>query len=90
MAAVVSGRVLGQGGDPVGGARVFFTAGPVDLPDIAELTGSDGSFALAAPAPGKYRLSAHGPWGKAMVELSVGSEDLSGLEFRLLDPELKL
>ncbi len=29
---------------------------PVDVPDIAALTGDDGTFVVTAPAPGRYRL----------------------------------
>lgn len=87
MAAIVSGRVLGQDGDPVRGARVFFTGAPVALPDLAELTSGDGSFALGAPAPGEYRLSVHGRGGVAVLELRVASDDITDLEVRLGNAE---
>jgi len=35
---------------------VFFTEGPVPLPDIAMLTDERGEFSLSAPAAGTYRI----------------------------------
>jgi hypothetical protein len=53
-ASVISGVVRGPDGKPVSNARVYFTAGPVPLPEIAALTDSNGAFSLTAPAPGEY------------------------------------
>ena len=52
--SVISGVVHDQRGKPVANARVYFTDGPVPLPDIAALTDVNGAFSLTAPAPGKY------------------------------------
>ena len=52
--SVISGVVHDPRGEPVANARVYFTDGPVPLPDIAALTDSGGAFSLTAPAPGKY------------------------------------
>lgn len=52
--SVISGIVRGPDGKPVSNARVYFTAGPVPLPEIAALTDSGGAFSLTAPAPGEY------------------------------------
>ena len=41
------------------GARVLFTSAPAPLPDIAALTGEDGTFTLSVPVPGKYELAVH-------------------------------
>lgn len=54
---VIFGRVLGPGGKPIGNARVYFTQGPVPLPEIAALTDDSGKFSLTAPAPGKYVIA---------------------------------
>jgi Carboxypeptidase regulatory-like domain len=56
---VVKGVVRDAAGKPVPGARVMFVEGPVALPDVAALTGADGSFAMAAPAAGTYQIEAH-------------------------------
>lgn len=56
---VLSGRVTGPEGQPIAGANVMFTWGPVDLRDIAQTTGPDGTFALTAPAEGRYRIAVH-------------------------------
>jgi hypothetical protein len=55
---VIRGVVVAAGGRPVAGARVFFRSGPGLLPDIAALTGGDGTFALTAPAAGTYEVAA--------------------------------
>ncbi|HVQ36305.1 MAG TPA: carboxypeptidase-like regulatory domain-containing protein [Pyrinomonadaceae bacterium] len=55
---VISGVVLGPKGKPVSEARVYFTAGPSPLPEIAALTDSSGSFSLTAPVPGEYVVEA--------------------------------
>lgn len=54
--SVIRGVVHDANGRPVEMARIYFKYGPVPLPDVAMLTGSDGSFALTAPAPGTYQL----------------------------------
>ncbi len=54
--SLISVRVLDTEGQPVAGARVLFTAGPVAIPDIAALTDGGGSAVLVAPAPGAYEL----------------------------------
>jgi hypothetical protein len=53
---VMAGRVLDAAGAPVEQARVAFADAPVAVPDVAAVTGADGRFALAAPAPGRYAL----------------------------------
>lgn len=53
---IISGVVRDQQGNPIAGARVAFTAGPVPLPDIAALTDSGGRFTLSAPARGRYAI----------------------------------
>lgn len=55
--AVVAGVVRTAAGHPVAEARVWFSHGPVPLPDIATLTDERGRFALTAPAPGAYELT---------------------------------
>jgi Carboxypeptidase regulatory-like domain len=82
--ALVSGTVRDPHGHPVEGARVYFASGPAPLPDIAALTGADGSFALSAPAPGSYDLecAAEGfDAERATVEVVEGEE--ARLDFRL-------
>ena len=56
QASLVSGVVRDPGGKPVSDARVYFTAGPVALPDIAALTDSNGAYSLSVPAAGTYSI----------------------------------
>jgi hypothetical protein len=53
---VVSGVVRDSAGNPVPQARVYFTAGPGPLPEIAALTDASGAFSLTASAAGDYTL----------------------------------
>ena len=53
----MAGYVRDAAGAPVEHARVAFADAPVPVPDVALLTGPDGRFALAAPAPGDYELA---------------------------------
>lgn len=54
----ISGVVLDPDGNPFPGARVYVTAAPAPVPDIAILSGPDGAFTLGARAPGMYRIAA--------------------------------
>ena len=56
MASLISGKVHDPAGAPLSFARLYIVDGPVSVPDIAILSGSDGSFRLDVPAPGRYRL----------------------------------
>jgi protocatechuate 3,4-dioxygenase beta subunit len=70
--SLVKGTVRDPAGNPVAGARVFFTGGPTPLPDIAALTDAEGRFALSAPAPGTYQLECHSEgFGPAKVSVTV-------------------
>jgi hypothetical protein len=70
MSVVVSGCVIGPDRQPVRGASVMFTQGPVSLPDIAQLTDGAGTFTLAAPTAGTYSLLVNAP-GFPPVERQV-------------------
>jgi Carboxypeptidase regulatory-like domain len=52
----IPGVVRDPRGRPISQARVYFTAGPVPLADIAALTNEQGEFSLSAPADGNYQL----------------------------------
>jgi len=53
---LIQGQVRDTKGLPVALARVTFVDGPGPLPDVAMLTGADGSFTLSAPTAGTYRI----------------------------------
>ncbi len=53
---IINGTVTDPSGHPVAGATVLIASAPVPVPDIAALTGADGAFSIAVPAPGAYRL----------------------------------
>ena len=53
---IINGTVTDPSGRPVVGATVLIASSPIPVPDIAALTGADGAFSIAVPAPGAYRL----------------------------------
>jgi hypothetical protein len=55
----IAGRVLGPTGAPLPGVTVAIVASAQPHPDIAALTGADGSFRLGGLRPGEYRLEAN-------------------------------
>jgi len=55
---LVIGSVVDAAGHPVPDARVALTSSPVDVPDIALLTGEDGGFSIAVPVEGSYSVTA--------------------------------
>jgi len=80
--ATISGRVVDAQGRRVAGARVYFSSSPVPIPDIARVTGDDGTFSLEAPSPGAYELSAtDDEHGTASSRLEVG--DSAEVELRM-------
>ena len=70
MAQPIDGRVTDAEGRPLPGASVYVVVAPVAMPDIAQLTGPDGGFQLAAPAAGTYRIGIAAP-GHAGREVDV-------------------
>ncbi len=52
----ISGIVRRADGSPSAGARIYFTRGPVALPDIAAVTGADGGFVVTVPVVGAYGI----------------------------------
>jgi len=82
-ARTIAGTVLDAAGQPVAQARVYFTASPGPTPDIAALTGSDGTFRMNAPQTGRYRIGATSDThGSSEAEVDVDSKDAT-LEIRL-------
>lgn len=62
--ANIKGQVLDPKGRPVTEASVYFTASPVALPDVAQLTDEDGRFSLTVSIFGIYRLAVRSDeWG---------------------------
>jgi hypothetical protein len=74
MTLLIHGTVLGASGAPVAGAAVLIAAAPAPVPDVALLSGADGRFTLAVPAPGRYRLGARSDrHGHTEVAFEVGA-----------------
>lgn len=82
--SVISGVVRSPDGKPVANARVYFTDGPVPLPEIAALTDDEGKFSLTAPAPGKYVVASAADdfAGKSSTVRVKGGEPVR-LDFKL-------
>jgi hypothetical protein len=71
---ILTGVVVDPTGRPVADARVALASSPVEVPDVAGLTGEDGAFSLAVPVPGVYRVAAFADQGRAEVTTDVTGE----------------
>jgi Carboxypeptidase regulatory-like domain len=81
------GLVRDEDGNPVEGARVYFTQAPVAVPDISALTASDGSFSLTAPVDGAYTVESRSESLRAAREtVSVRRGEEAGVEISLKSP----
>lgn len=79
---LIAGVVRDASGAPVEDARVYFTDAPAPTPDVAALTGADGSFSLTAPVEGTYTLECSAE-GFAATRATVASRDVAGVELTL-------
>lgn len=76
---IINGTVTDPSGRPVVGATVLIASAPTPVPDIAALTGADGAFSIAVPAPGAYRLVV-----RSEVDLVEVAVDVAAAEARVL------
>jgi Carboxypeptidase regulatory-like domain len=72
----IKGTVQDESGRPIAEASLYFISAPVPLPDIAALSGVDGSFVLSVPAAGTYRIGVRSP-GYALGEVTVDTSKQS-------------
>jgi len=71
---VLSGVVIDRTGRPVAGVRVALAAAPIDMPDIAALTGADGQFSFGVPIAGRYQVQAFGDDGSGTATIDVAAD----------------
>lgn len=79
---VIRGTVVDSAGRPVAGARILVVQSPGPMPDIAMLSGEDGSFAIGAPAAGRYLLEAATDSSSARADVDPGPQE-TALTIRL-------
>ena len=72
---IITGTVTDPSGHPVVGATVLIASSPVPVPDIAALTGADGAFSIAVPAPGAYRLVVRSQVDTVEVTVDIGAAE---------------
>ena len=80
---------MDEAGRPTGGARVYFASGPGSFPDMAALTGEDGSFALSAPNEGTYEVQVQADGfaqATTSVSLKAGEKRTIRVELRKAPP----
>ena len=77
VTGTVRGRVVrADNGAAIADATITVAGGPGAAPDIAPITGADGSFVLDGLTPGEWQLAAVGPegeTGRARVTVAAGS-----------------
>lgn len=79
---LITGVVRDQSGQPLAEASIAFAAAPVPLPDVAILTGADGRFQVAVPAPGRYAIVCTLPDGRGETRtIDVTSESEVSVTF---------
>jgi len=77
MRPVISGIATGPDG-PVAFARIMIAASPEPMPDIAGLSGEDGTFTLGTNGPGRYVVAVHADgFVPARAEVTVRPDDES-------------
>jgi protocatechuate 3,4-dioxygenase beta subunit len=83
--AAISGRVLGEGGAPVGGARLRLTPASARVGQVRATSGADGRYRIEGLLPGRYLLAAEdGAHAPASRELRLsGGETLTGIDLTL-------
>jgi hypothetical protein len=81
---IIAGVVRDSRGRPVSQARVYFTAAPVALPDIAALTNEQGEFSLSAPTDGNYEVEcAADGFSLASTKVMIKSSQETTLQIKL-------
>lgn len=73
---LIRGQVADQAGRPAAGAAIYVSSSPRPMPDIAQLTGEDGRFTIAAPVPGRYAIGARAGDAMGEVTVEVGDTDV--------------
>lgn len=84
--AVISGIVRDRAGKPVAEARVYVAESPEPMPDVAMLSGEDGTFRVGAPAPGTYVIRCTSDdlgSGSATVNVPAGKAGTATVEVTL-------
>ena len=80
---IIQGQVVDPEGHPVAEAAVYFVSAPVAMPDIAQLTDSDGKFTAHVGAPGQYTVGVRSDeWGEARKDVNVIGDDPVTIEVR--------
>ncbi len=67
----VEGVVSNEGGSPLEGLVVAIVRGSVGYPEIAVITGEDGSYSIGSVPPGVFALGVHDDSGEKLVEDNV-------------------
>ena len=64
-------------------AAVYVVSAPSSMPDIAQLTDSDGRFSVGAALPGRYTLGVRSDaFGETRQDVEVGGEESVSVEVR--------
>ncbi len=84
MAYSITGKVVDPKGTPVPMASVGFVEAPVAIPDIAALSGVDGSFELSAPVAGEYKIAVTAEaFAPLLVSVVCEGQSTIGLKLQL-------
>lgn len=73
---IIQGHVVDPKNRPISNASVFLVSSPVSMPDVAQLTDSQGDFLLAVPVPGTYIIGVRSDnWGAIATEVQISGQE---------------
>jgi protocatechuate 3,4-dioxygenase beta subunit len=80
---IIQGQIVDPEGQPVAEAAVYFVSAPVNMPDIAQLTDSEGKFTVQVAQPGKYTLGVRSDnWGELQKDVEITDASPINIEVR--------
>ena len=83
---VIRGSVIGPGGRPRVGIRVYFASAPGPEPEIAAVTDAQGGFVLMARHSGEYEVAATDDAGRSVSrKITLDSDQVPDLSIEMTD-----
>jgi hypothetical protein len=76
----IAGTVVDATGAAVAGATVAVVSGSQPFPDIAAITGADGSFRLSGMVPGAYGIAARHGGAEGTAEVEATADEAANVE----------
>ena len=86
--AILHGKIVDPNGKPVAEATVYFISAPVAMPDVAQLTDTNGQITMSVGVAGKYVIGASADeWGSGQTSIEIGEDETLEISVRLNQPK---